>query len=53
MRAGPTGKQLSWSVLLMDQIVDGKIVFHYASADWITVLIQLGIVPPPPTPPKP
>jgi hypothetical protein len=47
------GKQLSWNILLMDQIVDGKIVLHYANADWISVLIQLGVVPPPSKPPKP
>ena len=46
MGAAPTGKQLSWSVLLMDQIVDGKIVLHHANADWISVLIQLGVVSP-------
>ena len=52
MGATPTGKQLSWNILLMDQIVDGKIVVHYANADWINVLIQLGVVPPPSAPSK-
>ena len=49
----PTNKQLTWSVLLMDQVVDGKIVLHYANADWIGVLVKLGVIPPPPTPTKP
>ena len=60
MGVAPTNKQLTWSVLLMDQVVDGKIVLHYANADWISVLVKLGVVtapggeiPGPPTPTKP
>lgn len=53
MGVAPTNQQLTWSVLLMDQVVDGKIVLHYANADWIGVLVKLGIVLPPPTPAKP
>jgi predicted ester cyclase len=52
-RVAPTSKQLTWNVLLMDTIVDGKIVLHYANADWIGVLVKLGVVPPPPSPPQP
>ena len=48
MGVAPTGKHMTWNVLLMDQIVDSKIVLHYANADWISVLIQLGVIPPPP-----
>jgi predicted ester cyclase len=40
----PTNQHLTWSVLLMDKIVDGKIVLHYANADWISVLAALGVV---------
>ena len=40
----PTNQQLTWSVLLMDKIVDGKIVLHHANADWISVLVKLGVV---------
>ena len=47
MGVAPTGKHLTWSVLLMDQIVDGRIVLHHANADWLSVLIQLGVIPPP------
>jgi predicted ester cyclase len=43
----PTNQKLTWSVLLMDQIVAGKIVLHYANADWMSVLIKLGVIPPP------
>jgi hypothetical protein len=31
----------------MDQIVDGKIMLHYATADWIGVLGKLGVITPP------
>ena len=55
----PTNQLLTWSVLLMDKIVDGKIVLHHANADWISVLVKLGVVtapggeiPRPPTLPK-
>jgi len=53
MGVAPTNQQLTWSVLLMDQIVDGKIVLHYANADWMGVLVKLGVVPTPPTQLKP
>jgi len=53
MGVAPTSKQLTWSVLLMDTVVDGKIVLHYANADWIGVLVKLGVVPRPPSPTKP
>jgi predicted ester cyclase len=47
MGVAPTNKQLTWSVLLMDQVVDGKIVLHHANADWIGVLVKLGVIRPP------
>ena len=28
----------------MNQIVDGQIVLHYANADWIGVLVKLGVI---------
>ena len=40
----PTNQRLTWSVLLMDQIVDGKIVLHHANADWMSVLVKLGLI---------
>jgi predicted ester cyclase len=48
MGVAPTNKQVKLTVLLMDQIVEGKIVLHYANADWIGVLVKLGALPPPP-----
>ena len=53
MGVAPTKQQLTWSVLLMDRVVDGKIVLHHANADWIGVLVKLGVVPPPPTSTRP
>ncbi len=47
MGVAPTGKRLTWGVLLMDQIVDGGIILHHANAEWISVLIQLGVISPP------
>jgi predicted ester cyclase len=56
----PTNQLLTWTVLLMNKIVDGKIVLHHANADWIGVLVKLGVVaapggeiPRPSTVPKP
>jgi predicted ester cyclase len=43
----PTNKRVKVTLLLIDQIVEGKIVLHYANADWIGVLVQLGALPPP------
>lgn len=53
MGVAPTKQQLTWSVLLMDRVVDGRIVLHHANADWIGVLVKLGVVPPPPTSARP
>lgn len=39
-----TNQKLTWSVLLMDKITDGKIVLHHANADWIGVLVKLGVI---------
>lgn len=47
MGIAPTGKQISYGALLMDQLVDGKIVQHNANADWLSVFIQLGVISPP------
>ena len=40
----PTNQTLTWSVLLMDKITDGKIVLHHANADWLGVLVKLGVI---------
>jgi hypothetical protein len=52
MGVPPTNKRISWSVLLMDQVVDGRIVLHHATNSW-TLLADLGLLPKPPMPEKP
>jgi predicted ester cyclase len=49
MGVAPTNRRLSWNVLLMDRVVDGKIVLHYANNSW-TLLGELGLLPQPPKP---
>jgi predicted ester cyclase len=51
MGVPPTNKRISWSVLLMNQVVDGRIVLHHASNSW-TLLADLGLLPKPPSPEK-
>jgi predicted ester cyclase len=46
MGAAPTGMDLNIGVLMMDKVVDGQIVEHWANADWVSVLGRLGIIPP-------
>jgi predicted ester cyclase len=48
MGVPPSNKVLTWSLLLMDRIVDGKIVLHFANADWARVFVELGVIAPPP-----
>jgi predicted ester cyclase len=52
MGVAPTNKRMSWNVLLMDRVVDCKIVLHYANNSW-TMLGELGLLPQPPTSGKP
>lgn len=43
----PTGKQVAINAVLIDRIVDGKIVEHRSLFDMLSMMQQLGIVPPP------
>jgi predicted ester cyclase len=45
----PTNKVMTWNVLLMDRVVDGKIVLHHANNSWV-LLGQLGLLPQPTSP---
>jgi predicted ester cyclase len=47
MGAPPTGKRVKWSFIDINRIVDGKVVEHWAEADTMGLLHQLGLVPPP------
>jgi predicted ester cyclase len=40
----PTGKQVKFSVVHIDRVVDGKIVEHWGQGDTFAMMQQLGIV---------
>lgn len=42
----PTGKQIEFSFMYIDQIVDNKIVEHWGQGDRLDMMQQLGVVPP-------
>ena len=46
----PTGKQVSVMLLMIDRIVDGRIVQHWAVPDFLSVFQQLGATISPPEP---
>ena len=48
----PTNKKMSWTVLQMCRVVDGKIVLFHAINNW-TMLGDLGLLPQPPKSGKP
>ncbi len=47
MGAPPTGKRVKWSFIDINRVVDGKVVEHWAEADTIGMMQQLGLIPPP------
>ena len=44
----PTGKHARWRSVGFFRVRDGKIVEHWGIPDMLGLLIQLGIIPPPP-----
>jgi hypothetical protein len=48
--ASRLGKQVQFMVLSIDQVVDGKIVKHWALPDWMGIIYQLGATIQPATP---
>lgn len=42
----PTGNELSWHGLSMFRVVDGQIVSRWFNSDSLSIVQQLGIVPP-------
>ncbi len=40
----PTGKQVTFSVVHIDRLVDGKIVEHWGQGDTLALMQQLGVV---------
>ena len=43
----PTGKHAKWSFIDISRIEDGKIVEHWNETDQMSLMQQLGLVPPP------
>jgi predicted ester cyclase len=43
----PTGKRAKWSFIDIHRIADGKIVEHWVETDQMSLMQQLGLVPPP------
>lgn len=41
----PTGKQVKFSVVHIDRVVNGKIVEHWGQGDIFAMMQQLGVVP--------
>jgi len=50
MGIAPTGKQVSFMLLMIDRIVDGTIVQHWAIPDFLSLFRQLGVTIQPPEP---
>jgi len=50
MGIAPIGKEVSFMLLMIDRIVDGKIVQHWASPDFLSLFQQLGATIQPPEP---
>ena len=42
----PTGKRITWSCIDIWRIADGKIVEHWVEADMMSLMQQLGVIPP-------
>ena len=45
MGVPPTGKQVKFSVVHVDRVVNGKIVEHWGQGDTFAMMQQLGVVP--------
>jgi steroid delta-isomerase-like uncharacterized protein len=47
MGASATGKQVTFSTMSVERIQDGKIVERWVDTDFMALMQQLGLVPPP------
>ena len=45
MGAAPSGRDVSFLVLMMNRVEDGKIVLHYGLPDWMAILPPIGVMP--------
>jgi predicted ester cyclase len=41
----PTGRSVTFTVIAVDTVVDGKIVLHYGLPDWLAILGAIGALP--------
>ena len=46
MGAAPTGDKLKWTVIVMSRFEDGKIAEEWAEFDGLSLLQQIGVMPP-------
>lgn len=46
MGVAPTNKELTFGLVMIDQLADGKIIQHNAIPDWLSLFVQLGVVKP-------
>ena len=47
MNIPPTAKQITFSVVHVDRVVDGKVVEHWGQGDTMPLMQQLGVLPSP------
>lgn len=40
----PTGKEVEWTAIVVDRIVDGKMVEHWSNTDNLGLMQQLGVI---------
>ena len=45
--AEPTGQRVSWTLVYVDEVRDGKVVEHTSGDGWMDCLMQIGALPPP------
>lgn len=43
----PTGKEIEFTAIVVDRIIDGKIVEHWSNMDNLSMMQQLGVIPAP------
>jgi predicted ester cyclase len=43
----PTGKEIAITAIVIDRIVDGKMVEHWSNMDSLSLMQQLGVIPAP------
>lgn len=41
----PTGKEVAFEAIVVDRIVDGKVVEHWSNMDNLSLMQQLGVIP--------